>query len=127
MTNNSTMTDNCILTDNSTANDFEIYISIIVGNSIMYNPDNNDSLNNIILKAMYNIRSNVNIKIINDYDAKIIDDVIVRLKTVAKILIDIIARIKADDNILGNCDLTNNTATPSITASSSANTANLNN
>ena len=126
MTNNSTMTDNYIMTDNSTANDSEINISIIVGNSIMYNPDNDNSLNDIILKAMDIIRSNVNIKIINDDDAKIIDDAIVRMITVAKILIDIIARIKGDDNGLGDFDLTNNTATSSITALSSANTPNPN-
>ena len=72
MTNNSTMTDNSSITDNSTTNDPETNITIIVGNSTMHNPCNDYSLNDIILKAMNIIRSNVNIKIINDNDSKII-------------------------------------------------------
>ena len=86
----------------------------------MHSPDNDDSLNEIILKAMNIIRCNVNIKIINDDDAKIIDDTIAQIKTDAKILSDIIARIKTNDNVLGDLDLTNNTATPSTTATSNA-------
>ena len=58
MTNNSTMTDNSTITDNSTTNDPEINITIVVGNSIIHSPDNDDSLNDIILKAMNIIQSN---------------------------------------------------------------------
>ena len=109
-TDNATMTNNSTMTDNSTTNDPEINITIVVGKSIMDNPDNDDSLNDIILNAMNIIRSNVNIKIINDDDTKIIYDTIDRIKTDAKILNDIIARIKIGTNVLGDFDLTDKTA-----------------
>ena len=126
ITTNFTMTDNSTITDNSNTNDLAANITIIVDNSTMHNLDNDYSLNNIIRKAINIIQSNVNIKIINDHDAKIIDDNIAPVETDAKILSDIIAPIKTNNKVLGDVDFTNNTATPNTTAASSTNTANQN-
>ena len=108
MTNNSKMNDNSTMTDDSTTNDSKTII--IVGDSTIQNVDYSNLLEDIVLEAMNITRNNVNVKIINDNDAKIINDTISRINTDAKILSDIIAQIKIGDNVLDDFDLTDKTA-----------------